>query len=112
MVDSTQNLIGTATSVRVPEVNPTPKVSISPSASGDTAALGVAAPVNPVSAASRTPVEINSVAAEVLASMRDMPPPVNIEAVNRIREAISANDYPVDLSKVAESLLESLDSLS
>lgn len=112
MVDSTQNLTGTVTSVRVAEANPTPTVSLSPNASGDTAALGVAAPVNPVSAASRPSVEVNSAAAEVLASMRDMPPPVDIEAVTKIREAISANDYPLDYSKVAESLAHSFDSLS
>ncbi|MFD1510669.1 flagellar biosynthesis anti-sigma factor FlgM [Lacimonas salitolerans] len=112
MVDSTQNLTGTVTSVRVAEANATPTVSLSPNASGDTAALGLAAPVNPVSAASRPSIEVNSATAEVLASMRDMPPPIDIEATTEIREAIRANNYPIDLSKVAGSLLQSLDSLS
>lgn len=112
MVDSTQNLIGTVTSVRVAEANPAPTVSLSSNASGDTAALGVAAPVNPVSAASRPSVEVNSAAAKVLASMRDMPPPVDIEAVTKLSEAIRANDYPLDYSKVAESLAQAFDALS
>ena len=112
MVDFPQNLTGTVTSVRVSDANPAPTVSLSPAASGGTAALGTAAPVNPVSAASRPSVEVNSAASEVLASMRDMPPPVDIEAVDKIREAIRSNDYPLDYSKVAESLAQALDSLS
>ncbi|MCR9148475.1 MAG: flagellar biosynthesis anti-sigma factor FlgM [Rhodobacteraceae bacterium] len=112
MVDSPQNLTGTVTSIRVAEANPTPTVNLSPTASGGAAALGVTAPVNPVSAPSRPAVEVNSAAAEVLASMRDMPPPVDIEAVTKIREAISANDYPLDYTKVAESLAQSFESLT
>ena len=52
MVDATQNLTGTVTSAKMPEVNAVPRVNISPASSGDTAGLGVAAPVNPVSASS------------------------------------------------------------
>lgn len=112
MVDSPQNLTGTVTSVRVAEANPTPTVNLSPSASGAAAQLGIAAPVNPVSAPSRPSIEVNSAAAEVLGSMRDMPPPIDIEAVTKIREAISANDYPLDYTKVAESLAQAFESLS
>lgn len=112
MVDNSQILTGTVTSVRVAEANPTPTVSLSPTPSGGTAALGVGAPVNPVSATSRPSVEVNSAAAEVLSSMRSMPPPVDIEAVTKISEAISANKYPLDYSKVAEGLAEAFDALS
>jgi negative regulator of flagellin synthesis FlgM len=41
-----------------------------------------------------------------------MPPPVDIEAVTKISEAISANKYPLDYSKVAEGLAEAFDALS
>ena len=35
-------------------------------------------------------------------------PPIDIEAVGRIKEAISRGAYPVDLDKIAEKLMESL----
>lgn len=112
MVDATQNLTGTVTSAKMPEVNSVPKVNLSPASGGGMAGLGAAAPVNPVSAASRPAVEINSAAAEVLASMQDMPVPVNIEAVERIRASIQANEYPVDLEKIAQGLADAFQSMN
>jgi negative regulator of flagellin synthesis FlgM len=112
MVDATQNLTGTVTSAKMPEVNAVPRVNISPASSGDTAGLGVAAPVNPVSASSRPAVEINSAAAEVLASMQSMPVPVDIEAVDRIRASIQVNEYPVDYDKIAQGLADSFESMT
>ena len=112
MSDATQNLTGTITSASMPELNAVPKVNLSSASVGDTAGLGIAAPVNPVSAASRPAVEINSAAAEVLASMQSMPVPVDIEAVNRIRAAIQANDYPIDFDKIAQGLADSFESMN
>jgi negative regulator of flagellin synthesis FlgM len=34
-------------------------------------------------------------------------PPVDIEAVGRIKEAIARGDYPIDLDQVAERLIDS-----
>ena len=112
MVDSTQNITGTIATVSIPEINPLPKVSLSQASSADTAKLGASAPVNPVSSASKPSVEITSVAAEVLASMLDMPPPIDIEAVTQIKAEISANRYPVDLSKIAKGMAESFKSMT
>ena len=109
MVDATQNLTGTATTVNIPEINPVPKVSLSQASAGDSAKLGTSAPVNPVSSTSKPSVEVSSVAADVLSAMQDMPPPINIEAVNQIKAEISANRYPVDLHKIAEGLAKSFE---
>lgn len=111
MVDTTQNLTGTVAALRVPDVTAAPKVNISPGDASQAASLGTAAPVNPVSSSSRPSVEVNSAAAEVLASMKQMPPPIDIEAVNNIRAAISANEYPLDFSKISESLTSAFESL-
>jgi negative regulator of flagellin synthesis FlgM len=112
MIDATQNLTGTVTSAKMPEVNAVPKVNLSSASGGETAGLGVAAPVNPVSSASRPAVEINSAASEVLASMQSMPVPVDIEAVERIRASIQANEYPVDFDKIAQNLADAFEALS
>ncbi|AGI74718.1 putative flgM-like regulatory protein (plasmid) [Octadecabacter arcticus 238] len=107
MVDATQNLTGTVATVSIPEINPIPKVSLSQTSTADTAKLGTSAPVNPISSTSKLSVEVTSVAAEVLASMQNMPPPIDIEAVDQIKTAISENSYPVDLSKIADGLVAS-----
>ena len=112
MVDATQNLTGTVATVSIPETNPISKVSLSQSSTTDTAKLGTSAPVNPISSTSKPSVEITSVAAEVLASMQSMPPPIDIEAVTQIKAEISANRYPVDLTKIAEGLAESFKSMT
>lgn len=33
-------------------------------------------------------------------------PPINIEAVSRIKEAIASGNYPIDLDRVSEKLFE------
>lgn len=54
----------------------------------------------------------------ISAAARSMPselragPPVDIETVDRIREAISENRYPVDLQAITESLFQSFLELS
>lgn len=112
MVDTIQNLTGTVASLRVPDVGAVPKVNISQGDASQTASLGTGAPVNPVSPSSRPSVEVNSAAAEVLASMQNIPAPVDIDAVTQIRDAISTNQYPLDYSKMADRLAEAFESLS
>lgn len=112
MVDATQSLTGTVATVKVPDVTAAPKVNVSQGNTSQVANLGAGAPVNPVSSAARPSVEINSAAADVLASMQSMPAPVDIDAVTRIREAISANEYPLNYAKIAEGLAEAFESLS
>ena len=111
MIDGTQSLTGTTTSVQVTEPSAAPKVSVSQGNTSQAASLGVGAPVNPVSASARPSVEINSAAADVLSSMQALPAPVDIEAVSRIRAAISANEYPLNMEKVAASLADAFQSL-
>ena len=41
-----------------------------------------------------------------------MPVPVNIEAVERIRVSIQANEYPVDLEKIAQGLADAFQSMN
>jgi negative regulator of flagellin synthesis FlgM len=48
--------------------------------------------------------ELSSKAAA--AAMRDHPP-VDIEAVTRIKEAIARGNYPIDLDSIAERLMDS-----
>jgi negative regulator of flagellin synthesis FlgM len=55
---------------------------------------------------------MTSVAAEVLASMQNMPPQIDIDLVTEIKEAISVNRYPVDLSKIAEKLVASFEAMT
>jgi negative regulator of flagellin synthesis FlgM len=112
MIDATQNLTGTVATVSIPEVNPLPKVSLSQASTADTAKLGTSAPVNPISSASKPSVEMTSVAAEVLASMKSMPPPIDIEATAKIKAEINANRYPVDTAKIVEALAESFKSMT
>lgn len=112
MVDATQNLTGTMTSIKMPDVSAAPRVNVSPGDSSQAANLGVGAPVNPVSAADKPAVQVDSAAAQVLAKMQDEPAPVDIEAVARIREAISTNDYPLDYSKIADGLAAAFDTLT
>lgn len=64
------------------------------------AALSASAP--PLAAAEQS--ELSQKAA--VAALREQPP-VDIEAVTRIREAIARGDYPIDLDSVAERLMES-----
>ncbi|WP_085308483.1 flagellar biosynthesis protein FlgM [Planktotalea arctica] len=112
MVDATQNLTGTMTSIKMPDVSAAPRVNVSPGDSSQAANLGAAAPVNPVSAADRPAVQVDSAVAQVLAKMQEEPAPIDIEAVTRIQEAISTNDYPLDYSKIVDGLAAAFESLS
>ena len=74
MVDATQGLTGTTTTVQVPENTSAPQVQVSQAG----VSVGHSAPVNP-------PVDITSVTKDVLAAMKDAPPPIDIEAVAQIK---------------------------
>ena len=112
MVDATQNLTGTITGTKIPELNPVATVSLSQGNVASGAGLGTAAPVNPVASVDRPALEVNTAASEVLSMMKNLPAPVDIEAVDRIRASISTNDYPVNLEKVAEKLTSAFEALS
>lgn len=77
-----------------------------PSASREPAdrRVAVAPPAMPVSQGASDVSELSSKAAA--AALRD-DPPVDIEAVSRIREAIARGDYPINLDSIAERLMES-----
>ena len=100
MVDATQGLTGTTTTVQVPENTSAPQVQVSQAG----VSVGHSAPVNP-------PVDITSVTKDVLAAMKDAPPPIDIEAVAQIKSAISSNSYPVDLDKISQELVKAYDAL-
>jgi negative regulator of flagellin synthesis FlgM len=111
MVDATQNLTGTVASIKMPEVSAAPKVNVSQGGSDQTASLGLGAPVNPMSSAGKPSVQIDSSAAEVFSAIREQPAPIDIEAVERIKEAVSTNNYPLNYSKIAEGLAEAFETL-
>jgi anti-sigma28 factor (negative regulator of flagellin synthesis) len=48
---------------------------------------------------------------DVLAAMKDAPPPIDIEAVAQIKSAIASNTYPVDLDKISQELVKAYDAL-
>ena len=100
MVDATQSLTGTTTTVQVPENTSAPQVQVTQAG----VSVGHSAPVNP-------PVDITSVTKDVLAAMKDAPPPIDIEAVAQIKSAIASNTYPVDLDKISQELVKAYDAL-
>ena len=104
MVDATQGLTGTTTTVQVPENTSAPQVQLTQTGASAAISVGHGAPVNP-------PVDITSVTKDVLTAMRDSPPPIDIEAVNQIKSAIAANTYPVDLDKISQELVKAYDAL-
>ena len=112
MVDTVQNLVGTTSSVIVPEASSAPQVSTS--GAGAAVEVGHTAPVASVveSGTASVNVEVKSVMAEVMATMRDVPPPIDLEAVTRLRAEISANDYPIDYEKITDAMMSALSEIS
>ena len=53
-------------------------------------------------------VNVNSAMGDVMKAMTDMPPPIDLEAVQRLRAEIAQNDYPVDYEKISDALMTSL----
>ena len=75
-----------------------------------TAASGAAAPKEASGIASFAGASDSlsiSIAAKGLPSELKAGPPVDIDSVNRIRDAISENRYPIDLKAITESLFQS-----
>ena len=77
----------------------------------DAVGVGGAVPVVQASSTAKVAVEINSTSREVLSSMRQLPAPIDIEAVERVRRAIADNSYPIDLGKIADNLVQAFDDL-
>ena len=111
MVDTVQNLAGTTATVVVPETKSAPQVTTS----GSSAALdvGTNTPVVPVTETDpgAVSVSVNSAMNDVMRAMKDMPPPIDLEAVQRLRAEIEANDYPIDYDKISAALVESLNEI-
>ena len=77
----------------------------------DAVGVGGAFPVVQASATAKVAVEINSTSREVLSSMRSLPAPVDIEAVERVKAAIANDTYPIDLGKIADNLVQAFENL-
>lgn len=110
MVDATQNLPGTIASVNIPESTSAARISTSQTG-GQPVQIGTDAPVSPAPSPAEVAVDVKSVVNEVVDSMKQMPPPIDIEAVSKIRDAIAANEYPIDVEKVSEELMRAFESL-
>ena len=109
MVDTVQNLTGTTASVVVPEASSAPQVSTS--GAGSPVEIGTTAPVVVVTETNSVSVDVNSAMGDVISAMKDMPPPIDLEAVQRLRAEIAQNTYPVDYDKISDALISSLNEI-
>ena len=109
MVDTVQNLTGTTASVVVPEASSAPQVSTS--GAGSPLEIGTTAPVAVVTETNSVSVDVNSAMGDVMRAMKDMPPPIDLEAVQRLRAEIAQNTYPVDYEKISDALISSLNEI-
>ena len=111
MVDTVQNLAGTTASVVVPEASSAPQVSTS--GAGSAVEVGTTAPVAPVTETETgsVSVNVNSAMGDVMNAMRDMPPPIDLQAVQRLKAEIAQNNYPVDYDKISDALISSLNEI-
>lgn len=70
-----------------------------------------AAQAKPPQASSSVPTspeaEVSVIGAKAAVAELAKSPPIDLEAVGKIKEAISRGAYPVDLDKIAEKLMES-----
>ena len=110
MVDTVQNLMGTTASVVVPEASSAPQVSTSGAGAVE---VGTTAPVVAVTETetNSVSVDVNSAMGDVMRAMKDMPPPIDLEAVQRLRAEIAQNTYPVDYDKISDALISSLNEI-
>jgi negative regulator of flagellin synthesis FlgM len=108
MVDTVQNLVGTTSSVIVPEASSAPQVSTS--GGGSAVEVGINVPVAAVTETDTGSVSVNvqSVMGNVIAAMTDIPPPIDMEAVQRLKAEIADNAYPVDYDKISEAMMASI----
>ena len=111
MVDTVQNLTGTTASVVVPEASSAPQVVTS--GAGSPVEVGTTTPVAAVTETetNSVSVDVNSAMGDVIRAMKDMPPPIDLEAVQRLRAEIAQNDYPVDYDKISDALISSLNEI-
>lgn len=83
-----------------------PNISAGGSQSGASATQA-----KPPQAAAPMPVqhqtEVSVLGAKATVAELAKSPPIDLEAVGKIKEAISRGAYPVDLDKIAEKLMES-----
>jgi negative regulator of flagellin synthesis FlgM len=82
-----------------------PKVPVGGSQSGTSASQAKSAQAAP--APNMADTEVSVIGAKVTVAELAKTPPIDLEAVGKIKEAISRGAYPVDLDKVAEKLMES-----
>lgn len=82
-----------------------PKVPVGGSQSGTFASQAKSAQAAP--APNMADTEVSVIGAKVTVAELAKTPPIDLEAVGKIKEAISRGAYPVDLDKVAEKLMES-----
>ena len=77
----------------------------------DAIGVGGAGPVIPASATAKLAVELSSTSSDVISSMKVMPPPIDIEAVERVKQAIANDSYPIDLDKISAKLVQAYEDL-
>ncbi|MFC7703608.1 flagellar biosynthesis anti-sigma factor FlgM [Plastorhodobacter daqingensis] len=64
-------------------------------------------PAGPAAVTATDTVEMSPFAPRQSLAQIPRDPPVDLEAVSRIREAIAAGNYPLDLDRITERLMES-----
>lgn len=82
-----------------------PKIPVGVSQSGTSASQ--AKPAQAASMPTTPDAEVSVIGAKATVAELAKSPPIDLEAVGKIKEAISRGAYPVDLDKVAEKLMES-----
>ena len=112
MVDTVQNLVGTTSSVIIPEASSAAQVSTS--GSSPAVEVGANAPAHAVTGSDgqSVAVDVRSVMGDVVAAMQKSAPPINMEAVNRLKAEIAANSYPVDYDKITDAMISSLNEIA
>lgn len=82
-----------------------PKIPVGGSQGGTSASQAMPAQAAPVPTLPEA--EVSVIGAKATVAELAKTPPIDLEAVGKIKEAISRGAYPVDLDKVAEKLMES-----
>lgn len=82
-----------------------PKIPVGGSQGG--ASAPQAKPPQAASVPSMPQPEVSVIGAKATVAELAKTPPIDLEAVGKIKEAISRGAYPVDLDKIAEKLMES-----
>lgn len=85
--------------------------SLSETDTYDAIGVGGSGPVVPASSTAKVAVELSSVSRDVISSMKVLPPPIDIEAVERVKQAIADASYPIDLDKISDKLVQAFEDL-